>query len=50
MPLVDGGKAYQVNVGLDNNTQNMKFSLQMGSSNVDVTTLIHGGKLKAGID
>ena len=50
MPLVDGGKAYQLSVGLDNNTQNMKFSLQMGSSNVDVTNLIQGGKLKAGID
>ncbi|HQD35682.1 MAG TPA: flagellar hook-associated protein FlgK [Thermodesulfovibrio thiophilus] len=50
MPLVDGGKAYQLSVELDNNTQNMKFSLQMGSSNVDVTNLIQGGKLKAGID
>jgi len=50
MPLVDGGKAYQLSVELDNNTPNMKFSLQMGSSNVDVTNLIQGGKLKAGID
>jgi len=43
MPLVDGGKAYQLSVELDNNTQNMKFSLQMGSSNVDVTTLSRVG-------
>lgn len=49
MPLVDGGKVYHMNVGLDSN-QNMQFNLETMSGNIDVTKLIQGGKLKAEID
>lgn len=49
MPMVDGGKVYHLNVGLDSN-QNMQFSLETVSGSIDVTRLIQGGKLKAEID
>ncbi|MCS7214562.1 MAG: flagellar hook-associated protein FlgK [Thermodesulfovibrio sp.] len=49
MPMVDGGKVYHLSVGLDNK-QNMRFNLETVSGTIDVTSLIHGGKLKAEID
>ncbi|MEN2994863.1 MAG: flagellar hook-associated protein FlgK [Thermodesulfovibrio sp.] len=49
MPLVDGGRVYHLNVGLDMN-QNMRFTIETVSGTIDVTNLIHGGKLKAEID
>ncbi|MCX7724492.1 MAG: flagellar hook-associated protein FlgK [Thermodesulfovibrio sp.] len=49
MPMVDGGRVYHLNVGLDMN-QNMRFTIETVSGTIDVTNLIYGGKLKAEID
>ncbi len=49
MPLIDAGRVYHLNVGLDNN-QNLKFNVETASGLVDVTSRIQGGKLKANID
>jgi len=49
MPLVDGGRVYHMNLGLDSN-QNLQFSLETVSGSIDATGLIQGGKLKAEID
>ena len=49
MPLVDAGKVYHMNVGLDSK-QNLQFNVETASGNTDVTGLIQGGKLKAEID
>lgn len=49
MPLVDGGRAYHLKVGIDSN-QKMKFNLETVSGSIDATNLIQGGKLKAHID
>ncbi|MCS7164347.1 MAG: flagellar hook-associated protein FlgK [Thermodesulfovibrio sp.] len=49
MPMVDGGRVYHLNVGLDMN-QNMRFTIETVSGSIDVTNLIYGGKLKAEID
>lgn len=50
MPLVDGGRAYHLNVELDSN-QNMRFNLEVATGNIiNITQLIQGGKLKAHID
>lgn len=49
MPLVDGGRVYHMNVGLDSN-QNMQFTVETASGSIDATGLVQGGKLKAEID
>ncbi len=49
MPLVDAGRVYHLNVGLDSN-QNLKFTIETPSGLVNVNERIEGGKLKANLD
>ncbi len=49
MPLVDAGKVYHLNVGLDSN-QNLQFNVETPSGLVSVNERIEGGKLKANLD